>query len=98
MFRTAAAAALVLTLGAASTASAAQYAVSTVGKSDAQIRADVTAAANKACSVAYANDVLIAYEREGCVRDTVAAALAKAPQGALAAAGSARDASAIASR
>jgi hypothetical protein len=98
MFRTAAAAVLVLALGAATTASAAQYSVSTAGKSDAQIRAEVTQAANKACTAAYSSDVLIAYEREDCVRDSVAAALSKAPQTAMNAAGSARDASAIASR
>lgn len=97
MFRTAATA-LVLALGVASAANAAQYSVSTDGKSAAEIRAEVTLAANKACTAAYANDVLIAYEREGCVRDTVAAALAKAPQTAMNATGAARDASAIASR
>ena len=59
-------------------ANAAEIRVSTAGKSPAEIRAAVGDAALKVCKQAYANDVFAVYERDGCVRDTVADALAKA--------------------
>lgn len=98
MIRTAAAILTLAVLGAASTASAAQYAVPTAGKSPAQVRADVVNAAYKACDAAYAGDVLIAYERDGCVRASVQSALSKAPQTALNAATAGHDVAAVTSR
>jgi hypothetical protein len=98
MIRTAAAVLALAVLGAASAANAAQYTVQTAGKSPAQVRADVTAAAYKACDQAYASDVLIAYERDACVRDSVQAALSKAPQTALNASSAAHDVAAVTAR
>lgn len=81
MFRTAATVLALAVLGVAANANAAgySYTVSPVGKSPAEVKAAVTDAAYKACNEAYANDVFIAYKREACVRDSVQAALAKAP-------------------
>jgi hypothetical protein len=77
MIRTAAA---VLALAVVATsANAAELTVQTQGKSPAEIRAAVTGAAFKACNLAYADDVFVAYKRQGCVRDTVEATLAKIP-------------------
>ena len=78
MFRIAALAGVALM---ATAANAAEIKVSTADKSPAEIRAAVSDAAFKACKQAYANDVFAVYERDGCVRDTVVEALAKANGG-----------------
>ncbi len=62
----------------ATAANAAEIKVSIADKSPAEIRLAVTDAAYKACKQAYANDVFAVYERDGCVRDSVTEALAKA--------------------
>jgi hypothetical protein len=79
MFRFAAA--LVGVAFVATAANAAEIKVSTADKSPAEIRAAVSDAAFKACRQAYAGDVFAIYERDGCVRDTVSEALAKANTG-----------------
>lgn len=75
MFRTAAALLSVAFLATA--ANAAEVKVSTLDKSPTQVRAAVGDAAFKACKQAYAEDVFAIYERESCVRDSVADALAQ---------------------
>lgn len=82
MIRTVATVLAVALLGAAATtANAADYSytVSPAGKSPDQLKAAIVDAAYKVCNDAYANDVFIAYKRETCVRDSVQAALARAP-------------------
>ena len=76
MFRFAAA--LVGVAFFATAANAAEIKVSTADKSPAEVRAAVSDAAFKACRQAYSGDLFAIYERDGCVRDTVSDALAKA--------------------
>lgn len=96
MFRTAAA--LVGVAFLATAANAAEIKVSTADKSPAQIRAAVSEAAFKACRQAYAGDAFAVYERDGCVRDTLADALAKADVGAATAANTQRAHTLVSSR
>jgi hypothetical protein len=70
--------ALGLALVAAS-ANAADITVQTAGKTPAQIRADISDAANKACARAYADDNLSVYKRSSCVYETYQAAMAQVP-------------------
>lgn len=96
MIRTAAA---VLSLALlATSANAAQFTVSTVGKTPAELRVAVTDAAVKACALAYQDDRLAVYKRDDCVRESVEAALAKAEAGPQTAMNSAGAHAAFASR
>ena len=96
MFRTAAAILSVAFLATA--ANAAEIKVSTLDKSPTQVRAAVGDAAFKACKQAYADDVFAVYERDSCVRDSVADALAKANAGSAVAANAAHQSAVLASR
>jgi len=78
-----------IVLGAAllaGAANAAEFKVSTVGKSPTELRAAVSEAAFKACKSAYAGEIFADYERDGCVKSTVKASLARVAADQLAAA------------
>ena len=62
----------------ATSVSAAEIKVSTQNKSVNEVRVAVSDAAFKACKQAYADDLFAVYERDTCVRDSVASALSKA--------------------
>ncbi len=96
MFRTAAAILSVAFLATA--ANAAEVKVSTLDKSPTQVRAAIGDAAFKACKQAYSDDVFAVYERDPCVRDSVADALARANAAPAVATAAPRQASVLASR
>lgn len=96
MFRFAAA--LVGVAFIATAVNAAEIKVSTTDKSPSEVRAAVSDAAFKACRAAYAGDVLAIYERDGCVRDSVTEALAKANAGVATAANTKAPVAVVASR
>jgi hypothetical protein len=71
---------IAIALGAAfmaASANAADITVQTAGKSPAQIRADISDAAYKACARAYADDALSVYKRGSCAYETYQAAMSQ---------------------